>query len=377
MDEVTAFRLDGHGLTARVRSLTEAAGRCPVQNSPPGSAGAALNARTRDASGVEDALRQDRSLLQAFAARGAPHIFPSAAVGTFLLGLSPETEEELLGYLGGARAGLSRVRLAATDLVELAADAATEYLDGRAVTKDELGRALGELLTDQLPATADRRAWRARSEYAAQQFLGESLVRFALPALSLRGLLCHGGLRGRSPLLRRTDQWLGRPIDTPDSPGLVRRFLRCYGPADPAGLAAWAGITRAHAERLFDTMDTVEYGHGLRIHPDDRALLASAPRPRVTRLLPPHDPYLHTPDRDRLVPDKSWQREIWRTVGNPGVVLHHGTIAGTWRPRKSGSRLDLTVELRATVPRRTLHGEAERLAAQRNCALGACAITER
>lgn len=55
-------------------------------------------------------------------------------------------------------------------------------------------------------------------------------------------------------------------------------------------------------------------------------------------ILAPHDPYLDIRDRGLLLPDKQLQKQVWKTVGNPGVILRGGMIAGIWRSaRKNGS----------------------------------------
>ncbi|HSN36109.1 MAG TPA: winged helix DNA-binding domain-containing protein, partial [Arthrobacter sp.] len=73
--EVVVFRLNAHHLTKRVGSdgLLEAAGRCGIQNSPPGSALLALHARVRDITQerVAAAIAEDKSLLQTWCMRGA------------------------------------------------------------------------------------------------------------------------------------------------------------------------------------------------------------------------------------------------------------------------------------------------------------------
>ncbi|MEU7000688.1 crosslink repair DNA glycosylase YcaQ family protein [Nonomuraea sp. NPDC046570] len=370
MARVTAFRLAGHGLGVRGADVVEAAGRCGVQNAPQGAAGLALNARVDDATGTEAAIERDRTLLQAFSLRAAPHVFPAADAGVVTLGLLPDGEEELRDYLPGALQALDKVRLSATDAVELAAAALLEVLDGRAMTKNDLGRELGGALTDRLPGHADRKAWRSASWYASGQFLGESIVRFVLPVLSLKGLLWHGGREGRSPLLRRTGQWLGREVGRPVRGELMRRYLRCYGPSNAEEYAEWGGIGRARARREFAAEELVEAEGGRWIHAADADFFAFPPRPEGVRFLPPHDPYLQTRDRGRLVSDRAWRREIWRSSGNPGVVLSDGEIVATWRPKSTGERLDLTLRVRGTLPPRPAHAEAVRLAAQRGRALG-------
>jgi hypothetical protein len=62
------------------------------------------------------------------------------------------------------------------------------------------------------------------------------------------------------------------------------------------------------------------------------------------RLIPPMDALVQARDRDLLLPDKKQQKEVWRTLGNPGVLLIDGEIAGTWRAKLAGrKRVDLTV----------------------------------
>ena len=93
---------------------------------------------------------------------------------------------------------------------------------------------------------------------------------------------------------------------------------------------------------------------------------------RTTRLLAPFDPYLQTRDRSLLVPDAARAKDLWRILGRPGGVLVDGEIAGSWRPRKTGQRLTVTVELWQELPaavRSELDEQAERLAACRGVTL--------
>jgi hypothetical protein len=74
------------------------------------------------------------------------------------------------------------------------------------------------------------------------------------------------------------------------------------------------------------------------------------------------------------VPERDRAKALWPTLGRPGAVLVDGEIAGTWRPRKAGKALTVTVEpwrefgaeLRAAIG-----AEAERLAAFREVTLKA------
>ena len=62
-------------------------------------------------------------------------------------------------------------------------------------------------------------------------------------------------------------------------------------------------------------------------------------------LLGPHDPYLDLRDRDLILPGKARQRQVWKTVGNPGAVLLGGRVIGFWTVRTMGDKLDVSVTL--------------------------------
>lgn len=72
-------------------------------------------------------------------------------------------------------------------------------------------------------------------------------------------------------------------------------------------------------------------------------------------------------DHDTVV-EKPYHRQVWKTVGDPGALLVDGEVAGTWRPRKSGRTLTITITtfdpLRARH-RRQIDDEAHRVAALR------------
>ena len=89
------------------------------------------------------------------------------------------------------------------------------------------------------------------------------------------------------------------------------------------------------------------------------------------RLLPPSDPYLQGRDRELLVPDPAHRKQIWTSLGAPGVVVSGVDVVGVWRPTQKARRLEVAV-----TPFRALNGgeraavaaEAERLAVVRGAA---------
>ena len=96
--------------------------------------------------------------------------------------------------------------------------------------------------------------------------------------------------------------------------------------------------------------------------------LRSASMPTGVRLLPPGDPYIQTRDRDTIV-EKPRQRDVWKMVGAPGTILAAGEIAGTWRARRKGHALTMTVAVFGSLSdrqRSVLRDEADQIGALRD-----------
>ncbi len=128
-----------------------------------------------------------------------------------------------------------------------------------------------------------------------------------------------------------------------------------------------AGDTDPWWSLVEDELTQVEFGGRAWILTEDLDALRSAPTPKGVRLLPPRDPYTQMRDRETIV-DKKYHRDVWRTVGEPGTVLVDGKITGTWRPRKSGRKLTITIKTFGSLPdrdKKSLQAEAEQVAALR------------
>ena len=176
---------------------------------------------------------------------------------------------------------------------------------------------------------------------------------------------------GRLDAMRRYR--LGAPGRTPDAAEAVRRFLRFYGPSTPGEFAAWAGLARPHAERLWAELGgelaevRVRDGPGWLMAGDGGAL-ESPPAAAGIRLLPPGDPYLQGPNRPLLAPDAELRKRLFRPVASPGAVLKDGRLRGLWRVRTQRRRAELTVEPLGRLSRGELEDEAERLGRLRGAA---------
>jgi hypothetical protein len=169
--------------------------------------------------------------------------------------------------------------------------------------------------------------------------------------------------------------WLAPVEDRPAVPtaaagtaDLIAAYLRLLGPATPAEAAKFLETTKAAARPAWpaDLVEVLVDGRRTWLPPDRVDALREAPRPSLVRLLPPSDPYLQARDRDLIVPDPKRQKEVWRILGNPGVLMVDGEVAGTWRAKRaSNTRLDVTVTPFEPLParvRKALEPEAARLA---------------
>lgn len=354
--QVRNFRLQAHHLDAfygRDDALA-AVGACGMQNSPPGAWEAALFNRVPScgAADRDRMLLEERTLLQAWSFRGAPMVFPTADSAAFLSALAAEGDEPWI-YTRGIGLALDFLDAGFDELLALL-EQVMPKLDGRTVVgKAALDQTLAAWMEPLLPARK-RSLWNEPSPYGSpdKQTVGGAAVSFLLRPCSFKGLVVFGAREGTSPAFSSFRTWLGRPLE-PDPEAarkLVRKFLHCYGPTAPGGLAAWLGCSGAQARRLWraasDEMEPVRFlGKKAYVLSADRErLMASEPPQRELLLLAAHDPYLDQRDRAVLQPDKALQRRIWRTVANPGAIVRRGEVAGTWTAKKKGAGLEVRAD---------------------------------
>nr|WP_255771644.1 crosslink repair DNA glycosylase YcaQ family protein [Pseudarthrobacter sulfonivorans] len=299
--EVIAFRLNAHHLTQRVGAggLLEAAGRCGIQNSPPGAALLALHARVEGITQerVAAAIAEDKSLLQTWSMRGAPFLFPTADAPVFTTGVLPPTEEAMRHFIPGVEQTVGRLGITLADAVELCGTEIDAALSRRRLAINSLGKELAQRIALRL--TPDQRLlWEAEGPYAPGQPLGEAVVHFCVRILTLQGHVCFAPRAGNQAPFVLVREWLGHPVaDThPDAARaeLLRRYLRCCAPSTRAGFAAWLGIMAGDTGPWWDLvreeLTAVEFGGTAWILTEDLPALRSAPPPEGVRLLPPTIP---------------------------------------------------------------------------------------
>lgn len=373
--DVVAFRLRAHHLADRVAGdrLLAAAGACGVQDSPPGSALLALNARVRNLTQeqVAGAVAGDRSLLRTWSMRGAPFHVPVRDAPVFTAGVLPPTEEAMRHFVPGVVPALDRLGMGLAEAVALTGSEVHVVLAGRQLAINELGAQVAQRIAPGLPEW-QREAWAEQGPYAPGQPLGEGVVHFCIRILALQGVVCFAPRSGGTAPFVLVDEWLGQPlvdVDPAVARGeLLRRYLHCYGPSSRGAFATWVGINAGDTDPWWDQLagelTEVDFGGTTWSLTADLDALRTAVTPEGVRLLPPHDPYTQLRDRETIV-DPEHQREVWRTVGDPGTVLVDGRIVGTWRQRMRARRLAVAVTRVASIPRsrrRQVEQEAEAVA---------------
>ena len=351
-EQILAFRLARCGLADRDAPGLAAAALPPCADFSRDAALLALAARrkglTRD--DFDAGTDSDKEIVVAYVVRGAIHALPAdrfALLGRALLGAD---DEELLPQLGRQVAKLSEEHgFAPSAALEEVADATRKALArGRKLSKNELHEELRSRLGEELLPWCKG----CESHHAPPM-----LWRFAGVAAGVR-------------LDSERRYLLGKPGKRADPSDAVRLFLRAYAPATSADFAEWAGIGKPQAKRLWaemeDELAEVKAGkrtaHALA---EDEAELDSPPEAEGVVFIPPGDPYLWRINRPLLAPDKGLGKRLFRPVASPGVVLSDGRLAGTWKARVKGKRLEVEVEKLGRVAKPGLEGEAERIAALR------------
>ena len=292
---------------------------------------AALAIRVRgtglDASDVEQARVQDRSVVRTWGPRGTLHLLATEDLGWLLSLLGPI-------FIAGNR----------PRRIELGLDDETTVRGAKMIRN--ILAAHGPLTRDELV-----------EQLAARGIPLEGQARPHLIAYAaLQGILCLGPDRSAKPTYVLLDDWIGR-ASLPSLPRevaceeLARRYLSAYGPASPADMAAWSGLpvseVRAAWTRVASSLLEVEVaGQPAWMLKSHLARLDDFPdHPLVVRLLPAFDTYfLGYRNRDLAVaPQHAKRINAGGGMLRPALLVN-GQALGMWKSTLKKKQLEIIVE---------------------------------
>lgn len=311
-----------------------------------------------------EALETSDEVALAWTLRGSPHFYRRSELFEAFVATSPWSEADAAKRVLTADKTLKAAGVPAqAGLAEIAAKMRTVVT--RPMVKGEVSTKLTAVLDEPylkycVPCGAI---------HAPEQAFRLS----ALPA----GLELEPGTS--PPVLKRIPGWPRRtpgpaddPLAAPRHLQPIRNYLRFLGPARPADVAGFleTSVSEVKAHWPEDAVPVKLAGA-------ERWWLGGEepdPDPGLVRLLGGFDLLLQGRDRDLLVPDKSRHKPLWPTLGRPGAVLVGTDIVGMWRPKATGKRFTLRLELWDKVrarAREALEQQGERLAAHRGLQLAA------
>jgi hypothetical protein len=314
-----------------------------VQEYTPGSVQVGLAART-SAARVRVGLDDER-LCTVWGVRGAPHLHRRAGLVALAEALWPLSDADAAARIAG-----NQIREGAA--LGIAAFTATAGAFREAVTapmpRGEVSTRVSALVPPSLTYDC--------GPCGARHIAGTVFQQAGLAG----GVLVES--RGAGATLAPIGGWPGVPAAARGTGALLTTYLRLLGPAAPADVAGYLG-TKAGALKagwLGGLAEVEVDGRTAWLPEQSIDALRDAQPAAGTRLLPAMDALLQARDRDVLVPDRARQKQIWRALGNPGVLLHDGEIIGVWRAKAVGrSRVDLTVSPFGTLSAAARRGVAE------------------
>jgi winged helix DNA-binding protein len=346
-DELRRLRLRAQRLAGprpgEVAGVVRAVGGLQAQDTPASRLAVRPRSRGPDEAAVRRACNQDRSVVRTWAMRGTLHMVAAEDAGWLVA---------LLGPVFAAADRRRRLQLGLDDdLCERALAALRAVLAAGPRSRADLVRGLA--------------AEGVRIDPSGQA--PAHLVGYA----ALRGLVCRGpDLDGDQASYVLLEDWVGAgraPALGPDDAlaELARRYLGGHGPAGPEDLAAWSGLPVGRARRAFELVAgelwELEAGGRRLWVPAGAPAAGDGPDDPVVRLLGRFDDYLLGWRGRDLVLDPRFARRVAAGGWVHPVVVVDGRVAGTWRARRTGGRLEVTVEpFTGRLPRGTGPGlEAE------------------
>ncbi|MFP5346622.1 MAG: winged helix DNA-binding domain-containing protein [Actinomycetes bacterium] len=353
-EQVLGFRAGAQGLDRKQAALDDTRILdIGVQDTGPDGALWALALR-----GVDVHSLDDDELALLWTVRGAPHLYRPADLPSVAAAVAPFSEADAAKRIYDAAKPLRAAGIPVLEALDTVAGAMRSVVTTPTV-KGEVSARVAELMDE--PYLRFCRPCDATHLYE---------MPFRLAAL-------RGGLELRPgtspPVLQRIPDFRAA-LHPEDRHDVVRAYLRLLGPATPKLVAGYldAPVKDVAAHWPDDAVDVLVDGEKrFLLAADLDAALADRP-PAVVRLLGPFDLFLQAQDRSLLVDDPARRKALWPVLGRPGAVLHGSRVVGTWRPRKAGSRLTVSVEMwdgATAAVRDGVAEQAERLAEHRGLQL--------
>ncbi len=314
--------------------------------------------------GVDPATVGRDELALAWTLRGAPHLYRRADLPAVAAATAPFSEADAGKRIYDAAKPLRAAGISVVDALDRIADRMREIVSAPTVKGEVSARLTAVLeppyLRDCVPCGAVH-PWE---------------MPFRLAAL-------RAGLEleeGTSPPVLRPVDGLVPAGAAPRRFDVVHGSLQLLGPATPQHVAGLldAPVADVKARWPHDAVEVDVEGERRWLLAEDADRLDDDV-PEGVRLLGPYDLFLQGRDRALVVPDAARAKDLWRTLGRPGAVLADSELAGTWRARKAGRQLTVTVQAWQPLPpglRERIGEQAERLAAFRGLSLRALELVD-
>ena len=272
--------------------------------------------------------------------RGSPHFHRRADLPRVAAALWPADEKDAIARLGGSGRALSNADEAALDGYREVSAAMR-----RIVTEPSSKSAVSTAATAAVPSFA---TW---CRPCGVEHVPEMLFRSA-PLFAGLGLV-----PGKPATLAPLDPVLDRPAGHGGQDAFVRIYLEQYGAGTMAEAADFLGVAAGRVRPGWPATVPVVVD-GIRLQTSEALLAAvvAADAERAAqpvRLLPPGDPLLQPRERAVTIPDKAAWKVLWPPIGPAGAVLAAGGLAGSWRTRKVGRSLQVTVSPFSRLPAAT------------------------
>ncbi len=341
-DDVLGYRVHAQALNAKRARKDSPILDLGVQETGPDGAAWALEIR-RCSMPKED-------LFLAWTLRGAPHAYRRSEAAAVAAATWPWSDADAGKRIFDAAAPLRKAGIGILDALDTVATEMRDIVRTPTVKGD-----LSSALTARLDEPYLRWCNPCRATHTYEQ------------PFRLAGL--HAGLEleaGTSPpVLHRIEGWRGPAPKVPAHLDPVRASLHLLGPASPKLVAGYLDTTvkEVAAHWPEDVVPVTVEGQQREVLAADEKALRTPPKTDGVVLLGPFDLFLQARDRELVVPDATARKDMWRTLGRPGAILDGHEIVGSWRPRASGQKLRIAVEMwSGGKPPKGLDEQGERLA---------------